>query len=130
MLGSLGLDGEIDERGGAAKRRRARAGFEIVAGRGSAEGHVEMRVDVDAARQQQHAGCVDHAAGVLGGQRWRDVADLFAIDQDVGGEGALGRDYGSVSDQRARHVTIIAKDGPRYVTGRGLPSPADERLSG
>ena len=45
------LDGEIDQRGGAAECRRARAGFEIVAGSGAAERHVQMRVDIDAAGQ-------------------------------------------------------------------------------
>ena len=38
-------------RGGAAERRRARAGFEIVAGSGAAERHVQMRVGIDAAGQ-------------------------------------------------------------------------------
>ena len=60
---AAGLDGEIDQRGGAAEGRGARAGFEIVARSGAAEGHVEMRVGVDAAGQQQHAGGVDHAVG-------------------------------------------------------------------
>ena len=109
---AFGLDGEIDERGGAAKRRRARAGFEIVAGSGSAEWHVQMRVDVDAAGQQQHAGGVDDAAGRLRGKRGRDVANLFAIHQDVGGDALFGRDYGSVSNQCSGHVVIIAKDDP------------------
>ena len=43
--------------------RRARAGFEIVARRGAAERHVEMRVRVDAAGQKQHARGVDHSIG-------------------------------------------------------------------
>ena len=42
------------QRGGAAERRRARAGLEIVARCGAAERHVEMRMYVDTARQTQH----------------------------------------------------------------------------
>ncbi len=43
------LNGEIDQRGGAAEGRGARAGLEIVGAGGAAEGHVQMRVHVDAA---------------------------------------------------------------------------------
>src|SRR2546430_9458277 len=50
-------------------RGGARAGFEIIAGGGSAERHIQMRVSVDAAGKQQHSGSVDDAAGGLGGKR-------------------------------------------------------------
>ena len=53
-LRAFGLDGEIDDGGGAAERRGAGAGFEIVGGGGAAEGHVEMGVDVDAAGHHEH----------------------------------------------------------------------------
>jgi len=43
------LDGEIDERGGAAKGGGNGAGLEIVGAGGAAEGHVQMGVDIDAA---------------------------------------------------------------------------------
>ena len=49
MRAAAGLDGEIDDGGGAAEGRGARAGLEIVGGGGAAERHVEMRVHVDAA---------------------------------------------------------------------------------
>ena len=50
-------------RGGAAERRRAGAGFEIVGDGGAAERHVEMGVAVDAAGQDVHAGGVDDVRG-------------------------------------------------------------------
>ena len=49
------LDGEIDDGGGAAESRGARAGFEIVGRSGAAERHVEMGVRVDAAGD--HVAC-------------------------------------------------------------------------
>ena len=55
---SLVLNGEVDERGGAAEGGGARAGFKIVGTGGAAEGHVEMSVHVDAAGQNQFAGRV------------------------------------------------------------------------
>ena len=67
------LDGEIDDGGGAAEGRGARAGFEIVARSGAAEGHVEMGVDVDAAGH--HVAC-----------RWRRSPDR---PSHVGIDGAI-----------------------------------------
>ena len=58
-LGAAGLDGEIDNRRGPADGCGPRAGLEVVGGVGAAEGHVEMRVRVDAAGQKQQAGGVD-----------------------------------------------------------------------
>jgi hypothetical protein len=78
------LDGEIDDGGGAAERRRARAGFEIVARRGAAERHVEVRVGVDAAGDHVHAGGVDHLrSGADSGMPARP-RDALALNQDVG----------------------------------------------
>ena len=68
------LNGEIDQRGGAAKSRGDRAGLEIVRAGGAAKRHVQMRVHVDSARHHEQAGRVDHLAGVFDGQRvarWR-----------------------------------------------------------
>ena len=58
-FGSARLDREIDNRRRPADGRGPRAGFKIVGGIGAAKGHVEMRVRVDAAGEQQQAGCVD-----------------------------------------------------------------------
>ena len=104
------LDGEIDQGSGASEGRRARAGFEIVAGGGTAEGHVEMCVDVDAARQQQHAGRVDHPVGRADRDVGGNLADLFAVDHDVGRERLLGCHHRAVSnecDQRASLIIIV-----------------------
>ena len=46
-----------------ADGRGARAGQEVVGRGGAAEGHVEMRVRVDAAGQQQQAGRIDDRVG-------------------------------------------------------------------
>ncbi len=85
-LGAAGLDGEIDDGGGAADGRRARAGFEIVAGCCAAERHVEMRVRVDAAGKQQHAGGVQHFVAGLGRNSRTHFLDGLAFDQYVRGE--------------------------------------------
>ena len=55
------LNGEVDDRGRSAVSRRDRARFEIVGRRRAAERHVEMRVHVDAAREEIFAGGVDDA---------------------------------------------------------------------
>jgi len=56
---ALRLDGEIDDGGRTAVARSARAGLEVVGGRGAAERHVHVRVRVDAAREDVLAGGVD-----------------------------------------------------------------------
>ncbi len=51
--GALGLDGEIDNSGGAAKGRRAGAGFESVGSGGAAKRHLMMGMGIDAAGDNQ-----------------------------------------------------------------------------
>ena len=57
--GALGLDGEVDDRGGAAPRRGAGAGLERVRRERAAERHLHVRVHVDPAGQHVLAGRVD-----------------------------------------------------------------------
>ena len=57
--GALGLDGEVDDRGGAAPGRGAGAGLEGVRGERAAERHLHVRVRVDPAGQHVLAGRVD-----------------------------------------------------------------------
>jgi len=73
------LDGEVDERGGASESGGDGAGLEVVGAGGAAERHVEMGVDVDAARDDQAAGGVLNARGVLGGS-WRRCGNLVSVD--------------------------------------------------
>ncbi len=80
------LQGEVDDGRRAADGRGARAGQVIVRGCGPAEGHVEVRVDVDAARHDEQAGGVDK--GVAGkGELGTHSADLLALDEDVSLDG-------------------------------------------
>ena len=101
------LDGEVDDRGRPAECRGTRAGLEGVLREGPAERQLHVRVDVDPARDHVLAGGVD---GLVGGGRRREVgADLrdpLAVDQDVGGVGAVGRDDGAVRDQGAHRVLL------------------------
>src|ERR1700733_12233737 len=103
-LRAFGLDGEVDQRRGAAEGCGFCAGFEIVGGRGAAEGHVEVSVDVDASGEEEHAGDVDDAVGLFDGDVWRDVFDLFADDQDVGFFGFGRGYYGAVAEEEAHLV--------------------------
>ena len=82
-LGALGLDGEIDESGGASEGGDFGAGFEIVGGRGAAEGHIEVSVNVDAARDQQHTCCIDDLVGIGSRNGVGDVFDGFVLDQKI-----------------------------------------------
>ena len=68
------LDGEIDERRGAAEGCGDCAGLEVVGAGGAAEGHVEMGVDVDAAGEEEEIGASMVSVAFSGGRvrrRWR-----------------------------------------------------------
>ena len=77
---ALGLDGEINQRGGAAEGRGFCAGLEIVAGGGAAEGHVEVRVNVNAAGKNEHAGGINYFFAGSGLQIRADFLDALAFD--------------------------------------------------
>src|SRR5207248_9675453 len=79
---ALALDAEVDVTGGAAARRRALSRLEVVDRDRAAERHVEMRVRVDTARQDELAGRVDHLVR-LDVQRLADQGDPLAVDEDV-----------------------------------------------
>jgi len=59
------LNREVDERRCAAKGRGNGAGLEIVGRHGSAERHVEMCVDIDAAGKKQMIAGIDGLRSVL-----------------------------------------------------------------
>ncbi len=96
--GAAGLDGEIDDAGGAAEGRGAGAGFEIVGAGGAAERHVEVGVAIDAAGEDVHAGGVDDFGGAVFRDARADFLDEFAFDEDVGGDCVGGGDDGAVAD--------------------------------
>src|SRR5579863_5773476 len=77
------LNREVDQRSSAAKGRGNGAGLKIVGGLGSAERHVEMRVDIDAARKQQMIAGIDGARSVFRRQLRRDGGDFATGDADV-----------------------------------------------
>lgn len=77
------LNGEIDQRGRTAKGRRARPGLEIVRAGRAAERHVQVRVHVDAAGDDDAARGVNEFCGVLNGETLGDGGNLSARDADV-----------------------------------------------
>jgi len=95
---ALVLDGEVDERGGAAEGCGGGAGLEVVGTGSAAEGHVEMSVHVDAARKDEEVGGVDDPAGVLGRELCGDGGDLLVGDADVGDVSVARGDDGAVVD--------------------------------
>jgi hypothetical protein len=88
------LNREVDNRRGAAKRCRRRSRLEVVGGSAAAKRHVEMRVDVDAARKQVFPRGIDHAIR-LHRQHRADDRDLLALDQHVALVQVGGRDDGA-----------------------------------
>ena len=95
------LNREIDDRCRPAEGRRPRPALEVVSGCCAAKRHVEMRVDVDAARQHVLAGRIDHRVRLHVESR-SDDRDLLVLDQDITGI-AIGRsDDGAVLDE-CRH---------------------------
>ena len=78
-FGAFGLDGEIDDGGGASEGGGAGAGFEIVGGGGAAEGHVQVGVDVDTAGHDIAAFGVDDAIGDVDGDGFGDFGDASRL---------------------------------------------------
>ena len=91
------LNGEIDDRRRPAEGRCSRPAFEIVRRRRAAERHVEMRVNVDAARQDKLARRVDHFVGVCVDPR-SDQRDPLLLDQHVAVVLIDSRDDGAALD--------------------------------
>src|SRR5690606_20601040 len=92
-----GLDGEVDDRGGATPGGRPGAGLEGVGGEGAPERQLHVGVDVDAAGDDVLAGGVDRLVGrpvVASGRGQGD--DLLVLDEDIGGHPVGGGDDGSV----------------------------------
>ena len=111
------LDGEVDDRRGAAEGRGDGAGLEVV-GRGrAAERHVHVGVHVDAAGQDVLALGVDDAIG-RHRQGRADGRDLVAFDEDVADILISRRDDGAVLDENA-HVapTIPSQLQPIRIAG-------------
>ncbi len=98
-LCAAGLDGEIDNGSSPADGRRARAGEEVVCRGGAAERHVEMRVRINAAGQQQQAGGIDDGVGGACRNAGANFFDDRAVDEDVGLRGGVRIDDGAVLDE-------------------------------
>ena len=83
------LHAEVDVRRRAAEGGRRRTRGEVVAGDRAAEVHLEVRVRVDRAREDELPCCVDHLVGGhvegLADQRHRAVVDVDVADVIVGG---------------------------------------------
>ena len=81
------LHGEVDDRGDATPRRCRGPGLERVGRLGAAERQFHVGVDVDAARHDVLAGCVDRAVGGDAERRGlagrEDRGDRLAVDQHV-----------------------------------------------
>src|SRR6266581_263661 len=96
------LDGEVNQRGGAAKGGGDGAGLEIVGAGGAAEGHVEVRVDVNATGDHEAASGVEDTAGIFGWKLGGDGGDFVAGDANVGEERVrCGHDC-AVADYRVK----------------------------
>ena len=59
------LDGEVDQCRRAAEGRGACAGFKIIGAGGAAEGHVEMRVYIDAAWKNELVAGIENSRSGL-----------------------------------------------------------------
>ena len=122
------LDGEVDDRRRPAERRGAGARLERVLRERAAERQLHVGVDVDAAGDDVLARRVDRLVGVRRvTQRRADLDDRLAIDQDVRGVRAVGRDDRPVRDQGAHRSSFDEEEivAPRPVLG--APRRTDPR---
>ena len=102
----LMLDREVDEARHSAGGRGLGAGVVVVGRHRAHERHRQVSVVVDQARQDEATGGVDDVRS-LGSDDVADGGDLLAFDQHVPVELTLGRDDGSVRNQRrVGHVGI------------------------
>ncbi len=89
---------EVDDHRGAAGKRGGGAGIEIVGGEGAHEGHLHVRVRIDAAGHHVAAGGVDDMVGVVV-EIGADGDDLVVLDEDVGLGGEIGGDDRAAFDE-------------------------------
>lgn len=106
-----GLDGEVDDRGGAAPGGRPGPGLEGVGGVGAAERHLHVRMRVDAAGDDVLAGGVDGPVGGPALGRVRAVrgecGDAAALDEYVCMEFVGRGDDEAAVDDGAAHVPLL-----------------------
>ncbi len=101
-----GLDAEVDVRRRPAERGRRLTGLDVVDRGRAAEGHVEMRMRVDAARQDVAPGGVDDAVG-FDVERLADHRDPLSLDEDVPHVVVGGRDDAPALDQNRHGTSLI-----------------------
>jgi hypothetical protein len=97
------LEGEVDDGGGAAERRRLRARLVSVRGRRGAEGVFHVGVAVDAAGQHQQSRRIHHGGRLALAEASADGGDAAVLDEDVGRVVVHGRDDAAVPDQCRGH---------------------------
>src|SRR5579859_4168252 len=92
------LNGKIDERGRAAEGCSDGAGLEIVGAGGAAEGHIQMCVHIDTARNDEKSCGIDDAASIVDGELSSKRRDFVAADAEVRGEGVHRGNDRAVAD--------------------------------
>ena len=97
------LDGEVHNRRRSADRRGPRARLKIVRRRGPAERHIEMRMRVDPARQQQQPRGIHHFVRRARRNPRAHFPDHRAIDQQIRLHAAVGIHNRSVLNQNPGH---------------------------
>ena len=97
---ALGLNREVDDARGAAPRCRPGAGLEVIGRDGAPEGHIEVRMGVDAAGNDQAVFGVEDGVGVHV-EVFSDEGDFFIFDVDVGEIVVGGGDDVAVFDEYA-----------------------------
>src|SRR5439155_25045039 len=96
------LDGKINQRSSSAKRSRAGAGLKIVGAGGAAEGHIQMRMNVNPAGHNVLALCINDASSILARESLPNGRNLAAADSYVS-RVSIGRgDYNSVYDESVK----------------------------
>ena len=128
------LDGEVHDGRGAAEGGRPRAGFKVVAGRGAAERHVQMRVSVNAPRENVHPRGVDDARVGTARHIRPHLADPLALNQHVGLAGFLRGHNDAVLNQSVHfpaccRAKVCRRNPPHLLGLRGTLLPGFKRFS-
>ena len=101
------LNGKIDQRSGATESSGPGTRFKVVRTGGASEGHVEVRVDVDAPGQHEFAGGIQQLRSILSRKILTDRPDPSIRNGNIGLV-RIGRGHdGTVSNDRIEAHRVL-----------------------
>src|SRR5882724_6395499 len=92
------LDRKINQSRSPTESCRPSTGLKIIRARGSAERHVEMGMNVNAARKHKLSRGIDNLSSILARKTLSDCSDLALANSNVARIRVRGRNYTAIGD--------------------------------